>query len=137
MVITAKKNGKPRKTIDYQHLNSQCKWETHHMGSLFQLALQVPPNQKKTVLDAVDRYHSVPLDNESQPLTIFITEWGRFMYLRMPQGYLASGNAYTWRYDEVIKDVPCKVKIVDDTLLYDSNIEGAFFHTFDFLLFFW
>ena len=37
-------------------------------------------------------------------------------------------------YDEVIKDVPHKVKIVDDTLLYDSNIEGAFFHTFDFLL---
>ena len=56
------------------------------------------------------------------------------MYLRMPQGYLASGDAYTRRYDEVIKDVPCKAKIVDDTLLYDSNIEGAFFHTFDFLL---
>ena len=52
----------------------------------------------------------------------------------MPQGYLASGDAYPRRYDEVIKDVPRKVKIVDDTLLYDSNIEGAFFHTFDFLL---
>ena len=104
------------------------------MGSLFQLALQVPPNQKKTVLDAVDGYHSVPLDKESQPLTTFITEWGRFMYLRMPQGYLASGDAYTRRYDEVIKDVPRKVKILDDTLLYDSNIEGAFFHTFNFLL---
>ena len=24
MVITAKKNGKPRRTVDYQHLNSQC-----------------------------------------------------------------------------------------------------------------
>ena len=134
MVITAKKNGKPRRTIDYQHLNSQCKQETHHTGSPFQLALQVPPNQRKKVLDAVDRYHSVPLDMESQPLTTFIMEWGRFMYLRMPQGYLASGDAYTQRYDEVIKDVTRKVKIMDDTLLYDSNTEGAFFHTFDFLL---
>ena len=35
MLITAKKNGKPRRTIDYQHLNSQCKWETHHTGSPF------------------------------------------------------------------------------------------------------
>ena len=84
MVITAKKNGKPQRTIDYQHSNSQCKWETHHTGSPFQLALQVPPNQKKTVLDAVDEYHSVPLDKESQPLTTFITEWGSFVYLRMP-----------------------------------------------------
>ena len=134
MVITAPKNGKPRRTIDNQHLNSQCKHETHHTGSPFQLALQVLPNRKKTVLDAVDESHSVLLNKESRPLTTFITEWGRFMYLRMPQGYLASGDAYTQRYDEVIKNVPRKVKIVDDTLLYDSNIEGAFFHTFNFLL---
>ena len=56
---------KPRRTIDYQHLNSQCKWETHHTGSPFQLTLQVPPKQKKTVLDAVDGYHSVLLDKDS------------------------------------------------------------------------
>ena len=58
MVITAKKNWKPRRTVDYQHLNSQCKQEAHHKSSTFQLALQVPPNtKKKTVLDAVDGYH--------------------------------------------------------------------------------
>ena len=79
MVISAKKIGKPQRTIDYQHLNSQCKWETHHTESPVQFALQVPPKQKKTVLDAVDGYHFMPLDKESQPLTIFITEWGRFM----------------------------------------------------------
>ena len=132
VAITAKKNGKPRSTIDYQHFNSQCKRETHHTGSPFQLALQVPPKQK-IVLDAADGYHSVPLNKESLSLTTFITEWGRFMYLRMPQGYLASGDAYTRRYDEIIKDIPHKVKIVDDTLLYDPNIEGSFYHTFDFL----
>ena len=56
------------------------------------------------------------------------------MYLRMPQGYLTSGDTYTCKYDEIIKDTPRKVKIVDNTLLYDSSIEGAFYHTFDFLL---
>ena len=48
------------------------------------------------------------------------------MYLRMPQGYLASGDTYTHRYNEIIKDTLYKVKIVDDTLLYDSSIEGTF-----------
>ena len=57
------------------------------------------------------------------------------MYLRMLQGYLASGDAYTQRYDEIIKDIPCKVKIIDDTLLYDSNIKEAFYHIFDFPLY--
>ena len=56
------------------------------------------------------------------------------MYLRMPQGYLASGDIPTRRYDEIIKDTPHKVKIVDNTLLYDSSNEGAFYHNFDFLL---
>ena len=52
----------------------------------------------------------------------------------MPQGYLASGDAYTCRYNVIIKDTPLKVKIVDDIRLYDSSIDGAFYHTFDFLL---
>ena len=133
MVITAKRNGTPRRTIDYQYLNSQCKRETHHTSSPFHLALQVPKGTKKTVLDAVDGYHSVSLDEESQPLTTFITEWGRYQYLRLPQGHLASGDAYTRRYDEIIKETQRKVKLVDDALLYDSNIEEAFFHTFDYL----
>ena len=55
------------------------------------------------------------------------------MYLRMPQGFLASGDAYTRRYDEIIKDLPRKVKIVDDALLWDNSIEEAFFHTWDLL----
>ena len=80
IVITTKKDGRPRRTIDYQYLNSQCKRETHHTASHFQLAMQVPPNSKKTELDAVDGYPSVILDEESQLLTTFITEWGRFMY---------------------------------------------------------
>ena len=46
----------------------------------FQLASQIPANTKKTVIDAVDGYHAVPLDRESQPLTTFITEWGRYVY---------------------------------------------------------
>ena len=78
-------------------------------------------------------YHANELDAESQPLTMFITEWGRYMYLRLPQGYLSAEDAYTRRYDEVIKDIPRKVKIADDTLLYDNSIEEAFLHTWDYL----
>ena len=33
----------------------------------------------------------------------------------------------------MIKDLPRKHNIVDDTLLYGSNIEDCFFHTWDYL----
>ena len=81
----------------------------------------------------MDGFHSVELDTESQPLTTFITEWGRYMYKRVPQGFFAAGDAYTRRYDEIIDGVERKVKIVDDTLLYDNSIEQAFYHVWDYL----
>ena len=55
------------------------------------------------------------------------------MYLRMPQGFLATGDVYTHMYDEVIKDIPRKVKCVHDALSYDSSIKESFYHTWDFL----
>ena len=84
-----------------------------HCQSPFQLTFQVPPNNKKTVLDAVDGYHAIELNEESQPSTTSITEWGRYMYSHMPQGFSAAGDAYIQRYDEVTNDMPRKVKCVD------------------------
>ena len=62
-------------------------------------------------IDAVDGFHSVEVDKESQHLLIFITDWGRYMPLRLPQGYFASGDAFTHRTDNITKDVQNKVKI--------------------------
>ena len=134
MIVTAKKDGRPRRTVDLQKLNAQCLRETHHCQSPFRLACLVPPNTKKTVVDATDGYHAIELDEESKPLTTFITEWGRFRYRRLPQGYTAAGDAYTRRYDEIIKNVKDKIKIIDDTLLYKVGIEANFYHTYNYLV---
>ena len=133
MVITSRKDGRRRICVDYQRLNNQCLRETHHCAPPFQVASQVPPGKKKTVLDVVDSYHSVELDEESQLLTTFITEWGRYMYLRVPQGFVAAGDMFTSRFDDIIEDVDQKVKIIDDTLLYADRVEDSFWQTWDFL----
>ena len=133
MVIVTKKDGTPRRTIDLQKLNEQSMRETHHCSSPFQLASQVPRDTYKTVIDAVDGFHAIPLDEESQKLTVFITEWGRYQYLRMPQGFSAAGDVYTRRYDDIIQSVQNKVKIIDDTLLWSDTIENSFFDAWDYL----
>ena len=133
MVVTTKKDGRPRRTVDLQKLNSQCLRETHHCESPFKLACQIPQNKKKTVIDATDGYHSIPLEEHSRHLTTFITEWGRYRYRRLPQGFVAAGDAYTRRYDEIIKNIDRKIKCVDDTLLYDDDINSAFLHTYEYL----
>ena len=55
------------------------------------------------------------------------------MYLRLTQSFLASGDPYTQRYDDILEYIPRKIRIIDDTLLYDKNIEDAFFQTWDYL----
>lgn len=83
---------------------------------------------KKTVIDAVDDHNSVAVGPESQPLTTFMTEWCRYMYLCMRQGFVAARDAYTHRYDAITVGALQKVKIVDDAHFCDVSIEEHFFH---------
>ena len=133
MVVCAKKNGKPRRTVDFQPLNMHAVRETHHTPSPFHQARSVPPNTKKTVLDAWNGYHSVPIREEDRHLTTFITPWGRYRYKTTPQGYIASGDGYTRRYDALVTDINNKTKCVDDALLWANDLEGSFNQTVEWL----
>ena len=133
MVVCAKKNGKPRRTVDFQPLNMHAVRETHHTPSPFHQARSVPPNTKKTVLDAWNGYHSVPIREEDRHLTTFITPWGRYRYKTTPQGYIASGDGYTRRYDALVTDINNKTKCVDDALLWANTLEESFHQTVEWL----
>lgn len=133
MVVIPKKNGNPRRTVDFQPLNTHATRETHHTVSPFHQARSVPANTKKTVLDAWNGYHSVPLHEDDRHLTTFITPWGRYRYRVAPQGYIASGDSYTRRYDEIIADFPQKTKCVDDTLLWEESVEKSIWQTIEYI----
>ncbi|MEW8309573.1 MAG: DDE-type integrase/transposase/recombinase [Candidatus Thiodiazotropha endolucinida] len=133
MVVCAKKNGEPRRTVDLQPLNAHATRETHHTPSPFHQARSVPNGKKKSVLDAWNGYHSVPIREKDRHLTTFITPWGRYRYKTAPQGYIASGDGYTRRYDELVSDVPNKTKCIDDVLLWSDSIEESFFQVANWL----
>ena len=129
MVITRKKSGGPRRCVDYQALNKFCTRETHHTMSLFHQATLFPANTKKTVTDVWNGYHSVPIHEEDRHYTTCITPWGRYMYKTLPQGFVAAGDGYTRRYDEVVADIPHNTKCIDDVGVWAQTKEEAFFQT--------
>ena len=47
MIITAKKDGSPRRTVDLQKLNDATLREVHHTPSPFNLVSAIPKNTKK------------------------------------------------------------------------------------------
>ena len=133
MVVCAKKSGKPRRTVDFQPLNAHATRETHHTQSPYHQVRSVPPSTKKTVCDAWNGYHSVPLRVEDRHLTTFITPWGRYRYRTLPQGYITSGDSYSRRFDEIVSDIQDKIKVIDDTLLWSDTLEDCFFRTCEWL----
>ncbi len=133
MVITPKGNGKPRRTVDFQELNKATVREIHHTPSPINLVSSVPAGKLKTVADVWNAFHSLDLDEESKPYTTFITEWGRYRYSRGPQGFHGTGDAYTRRFDDITSKEERYVRCIDDGLLYDDDVEAAFWHTFDHL----
>ncbi len=126
MVVCAKKSGALRRTIDFQALNKHATRETHHTPSPFHQARLVPRNTRKTIFDAWNGYHSVALHPEDRHLTTFITPWGRYRYKTAPQGYIASGDGYTSRYDGIVSHIPRKTKCIDDALLWSNTIEESY-----------
>ena len=133
MVITSKADGSPRRTVDLSPLNTFCLRETHHVQPPFKQAKKVPSNSWKSVTDVWNGYHSVPIRSQDRHYTTFITPWGRYRYRGAPQGFLASGDAYSRRFDEIIADIERKTKCVDDTLTWDEDLTEHWWRMIDFL----
>ena len=133
MVVTRKHDGNPRRTVDLSPLNKFCKRETFASETPFQLARRVPKETWKTVTDAWNGYHSVPLRESDRHLTTFITPIGRWRYTRAPQGFVSSGDGYNRRFDAVTSTFDRKERCVDDTVHYDADLEGHWLRTIDFL----
>ena len=86
MYIATKKDGKPRRTVDFKALKRACPRQTHSVEPPFKQACGVPGDTWKTCLDAKDGYHSITIAEWDRKHTAFITPWGHYEYLVTPQG---------------------------------------------------
>ena len=100
-----------------------------------QAVADIAANEAKifTVLDALKGYHQCPLDQESRTLTTFITPFGRFKYLRAPYGICSISEHYNRRMAEAFTGLSGFRRVVDDIVIYDSNVEDHVAHVKQFL----
>ena len=83
MLFVPKPGGKVRAVVDLVDLNRHVERPTHPFPTPKDIVAQIPNTAKVfAVFDAQHGYWQIPLDEESVLLTTFITEWGRFRYLR-------------------------------------------------------
>ena len=133
MHVVSKPNGKPRRTVDFRHLNQHCKREDEHVVSPFKQARLIPGSVYKTKTDAWNGYHSCPLAEEDRDYTVFNTEWGRYRYCVAPQGFLASGDAYNQRFGRVLDRTERKTRCVDDVAMWDKDLAVHWWRVMEYL----
>ncbi len=71
-----------------------------------------------SALDASDGYFQIALKPSCQHLTTFATPWGRYCFLRAPQGLNCSGDEYNRRQDTAFAGQQDLGRVVDNLLLY-------------------
>ena len=134
MHVVAKANGELRRVVNFSSVNAACRRQTHHTPAPFTQAQQVPAAVYMTVCDAWNGFNAVPVHKDDRKYLSFLTKWGRYRYLSAPQGFLASGDAYTHRYDKIIRpEMPDYVKQVDNILQWASSVEQMYERMFKYL----
>ena len=133
MVLVPKHDGDPRRTVDYTVINRHSVRQTHPTTAPYLQATSIPANTYKTVLDAWHGYHSVPIEASDVHYTTFITPWGRYRHLTAPQGFIAAGDGYTNRFDEITVGLKNQTRCIDDTAIWDDDIRSCYNKTCEFL----
>ena len=102
IVVTSKKDPtKIRLNVDLTKVNPYVKRERYQSLTPAEQVVDIAKSGARyfTSIDAIKGYHQIPLDEESQDITTFITPYGRFKYLRAPYGISSISehyNTHTW-----------------------------------------
>ena len=124
IVVTPNKNtDRIRMCVDLSHLNCYVHRECYQSCTPAQAVADISATHTKyfTVLDTLKGYHQCPLNQESQPLTTFITPFGRYKYLHAPYGICSISEHYDRRMAEAFTGLTGFCRVVDDIIIYDSD----------------
>ena len=138
IVVTLKKHSdKIRMCVDLSHLNRFVICERYQSPTPAEAVAvaDIGTSDAKifTVLDALKGYHQCLLDQLSQSLTTFITPFGRYQYLRAPYGILSISEHYNRRMTDGFRGLSGFKCIVDDFIIYNSNVSDHERHVKQFL----
>ena len=85
VVVDKKGTSEKRLTVDFKKLNDQLQRQALRMQSPRDVVSSIS-GRYFTKLDARHGYWQVPLSEASRPLTTLVSPWGRYWFLRNPQG---------------------------------------------------
>jgi hypothetical protein len=94
-VPVKKKNGKRRMCVDFTDLNKACKKDDFPWERVDKIVDDAANSQILSLLDMFSRYHQIRVRREDEEKTSFITPFGTFCFIRMPEGLKNAGCTFS------------------------------------------
>ena len=123
MVVVPKKNGKIRICVDLKPLNESILREIHPLPRVDETLAQLCGAKVFSKLDANSGFWQIPLEKSSQPLTTFITPFGRYHFTKLPFGISSAPEHFQKRMSRILSGLDGVQCLMDDVLVYGKDEE--------------
>jgi hypothetical protein len=125
VVMVQKKNGKWRMCIDLTSLNKACLKDNFPLPRIDKIVDSAVGCEVMFLLDCFSGYHQIYMKEEDKASTSFITPFGMYYFIRMPEGLKNAGLTFSRLTKRVLKgQVGHNIfTYVDDIVVASKNKE--------------
>uniref|UniRef100_A0A0A9YGK9 RNA-directed DNA polymerase n=1 Tax=Lygus hesperus TaxID=30085 RepID=A0A0A9YGK9_LYGHE len=121
MVVVPKPNGKVRICVNLTKLNQNVKRRFHPIPKLDHCFAKLSGAKIFSKLDANSGFWQIPLSEECQELTTFLSPMGRFKFLKLPFGITSAPEVFQKAVHEILQDQKNAVAMMDDILVWGTT----------------
>jgi hypothetical protein len=94
-VPVKEKNGKWRMCVDFTDLNKACKKDDFPLERVDKIIDDAANSEMLSLLDMFSGYHQIRVRKADEEKTSFITPFGTFCFVRMPEGLKNAGCTFS------------------------------------------
>ncbi|CAB1096809.1 unnamed protein product [Ectocarpus sp. CCAP 1310/34] len=119
LVVIPKKSGGVRTTVNYRKLNKLCALSQLPIPRVDDTLDKLLKGRIYSIFDMKSSFHQITVHRDTIPLTAFVTSFGLFAWLKMPQGSSAASGWFCKVVKEVIKNLRGVASYLDDLIVFD------------------
>jgi hypothetical protein len=121
--MVQKENGKWRMCIDFTNLNKACPKDNFPLPRIDKIVDSAAGCEVMSLLDCFSGYHQIYMKEEDKASTSFITPFGMYCFVRMPEGLKNAGSTFSRLTKNILMDEMGRnvFAYVDDIVVASKN----------------